>query len=328
MKVGVVGAGAIGGFLGGRIAAAGDEVILVGRPRVLRPLESRGLVLEDLDGTRRELAPGTLVTSEDPAAVAGCDVVLLTTKAGDVRDAARSLANVGSMPIVGLQNGAEHARWLREILGERGLAGMVSWNVTWRDERTLRRATSGPVIVDGDPRLAPLLASLRRAGIDARGVSPIEPVLWTKLLFNLNNALNALSALPLRDELSDRRWRRVLAASIREGLAAMRAAGIRAARLGRMDPQLSSRVLPAPDWLFRLVAGAMVRIDPAARSSMADDLDRGRRTEIDDLNGAVVRLGALHGVPTPVNARVVAAIRAREAGEPLRVSPEELLGNP
>jgi 2-dehydropantoate 2-reductase len=198
----------------------------------------------------------------------------------------------------------------------------VSWNVVWKGEAVLRRATTGPVVLEEAGEA--LATALRRASIDVRVVRDIEPVLWTKLLFNLNNAINALSGLPLREELSQRGWRSVVAACQREGLAAMRAAGIRPVRLGRLDARVAARLLPAPDFVFRLLAGAMIRIDPAARSSMADDLDRGRTTEVDWLNGAVVRLGARHGVPTPVNERVVDAIRARERGERRAIAPSDL----
>jgi 2-dehydropantoate 2-reductase len=105
----------------------------------------------------------------------------------------------------------------------------------------------------------------------------------------------------------------------------MEAAGLRPVRLGRLDARISSRLLVVPDPIFRLLAGAMIRIDPTARSSMAEDLEGGRKTEIDFLNGAIVRLGAQHGVPTPVNRRVVEAIHAAERGEPRAHTPETLL---
>lgn len=325
MRVGVLGAGAIGAYVGGRLAAAGHDVVLVGRTRVLAPIAERGVVLEDLDRSRVEGRPRC---TDDPSALADREVVLLTTKALDLESAARSIRDQSAVAI-GLQNGVDHPRVLREMLGrQRARAGTVSWNVVWRDERTLRRSTTGPLVLErigDDPVVRRTIAALRSAGIDARGASPIEPILWTKLLFNLNNAVNAVSGLPLAAELSDRRWRRVLAACQREGLAAMRAAKVRSVRIGVLDPRLASRVLPLPDALFRMLAGAMVRIDPAARSSMADDLDRGRKTEIEYLNGAVVTLGAAHGVATPVNARVVEAIHRRERGDRAVIDPAELL---
>jgi len=124
--------------------------------------------------------------------------------------------------------------------------------------------------------------------------------------------VNALAGVPLREELGNRMYRRVVALSMREALACMRAARIRPRRMGRMVPSLAPHVLALPDALFTRVAGSMVRIDAEARSSMWEDLERRRPTEIDYLNGEIVRLGEQTGVPTPVNRAIVALVREAE----------------
>ncbi len=98
-----------------------------------------------------------------------------------------------------------------------------------------------------------------------------------------------------------------------EGLAVLEAAGQPLVALGRMRPRLAPRVLPLPDALFRLLAAPMLQVDPAARSSMADDLSRRRPTEIADINGEVVALGRITGVKTPQNERLVHLIEEAEA---------------
>lgn len=339
LRVGVMGAGAIGTFVGGRLAAAGCEVTLVGRPRVLGPIAERGLRLEDLEGPPIELGPGRLRCDEHARALDGVDVVLLTTKAAGTAAAAHAIAAAtsSSVPVVSLQNGVDGPGTLRDILGpRRGYGGMIASNVVFASETTLRRATGGPIVIE---RRAPddeafthgaalrLVDALRTAGLHTVESRAIERVLWSKLLLNLNNALNALSGLPLLDELGDRAYRRILARMIREGLDVMRALGIAPTRIGRVYPPLAARVLPLPTWIFQRAAAAMLRIDPAARSSMADDLALGRPTEIDALNGAIVRYGAAHGVETPVNARVAERVREAEArgGGTPSISAAELL---
>ena len=104
-----------------------------------------------------------------------------------------------------------------------------------------------------------------------------------------------------------------MASVIREGLACLRAAGIKPVRIGKLIPSVAPRVLSLPNWLFLRVASAMVKVDPDARSSMWEDLERRRVTEVDYLNGELIKLGEKFGVATPVNRRLVELIRAAEA---------------
>jgi 2-dehydropantoate 2-reductase len=168
---------------------------------------------------------------------------------------------------------------------------------------------------------------LASAGFEVQVRADAIDVQWSKLLVNLNNAVNALSGIPLRAQLEDRRYRLAMAACVREGLAVTRAAGIRLARVGAMIPGLVPLVLPLPDFLFFAAARTMVKIDPLAKSSMTDDLERGRVTEVDYLNGEIVALGEKVGVPTPVNRKIVALVKeaeARHQGSP-RLAPDALV---
>ncbi|RYE89431.1 MAG: 2-dehydropantoate 2-reductase, partial [Myxococcales bacterium] len=128
----------------------------------------------------------------------------------------------------------------------------------------------------------------------------------------LNNAVSALTDAPTRDLVFEPRYRRILAALIGEALDVMRAAGVRPARLGAIPPALLPVVLGLPTPLLRVVARAQLRIDPQARSSMWEDLMRGRLTEVDFLNGEIVRLAEKAGVPAPCNRRITALVHEAE----------------
>ena len=149
-----------------------------------------------------------------------------------------------------------------------------------------------------------------RAGIPLDLVADALPIQWGKLLLNLNNPVNALSGLPLRDELMQRGYRRCFAALIDETLGVLRTGGIVPAQVAAVPARRLPGLLRLPDWLFRIVAARMLRIDAKARSSMADDLALGRRTEIDALSGEVVRLAQELGLSAPRNARMVALLEA------------------
>jgi 2-dehydropantoate 2-reductase len=154
---------------------------------------------------------------------------------------------------------------------------------------------------------------LQSAGLATRSNAQLANVLWGKLLLNLNNPINALSGLPLRQQLAERGYRLILAALMREALALMAAAGIRPAKAAALPPRWLPTLLRMPDAIFLRLASAMLKLDPQARSSMAEDMDRGRATEIDYINGEVVRLAASIQRTAPLNAALVALVHAAEA---------------
>lgn len=140
----------------------------------------------------------------------------------------------------------------------------------------------------------------------------MRAVQWAKLLLNLNNAVNALANLPLRDELAQRAYRRCVALAQREALHWLARAAIRPARLTPLPAGWLPAVLDLPDPAFRVLGGRMLAIDPLARSSMSDDLASGRATEVEWINGEVVRLAAHFGGQAPVNARLCALVHDAE----------------
>jgi len=304
----VMGCGSVGAFLAARLQAAGAVVHGVGRGRMLAALRQSGLQATDIDAPAVSLPPEALHLHERVPSGLLPDLTLLTVKCNATTEAARELARrlpPGS-PVLSLQNGIDQAGLAREVApGLDWLTGMVPFNVAELGPGHLHRGTTGQLAAQDAPVLRRLAGVFEQAGLPLSLHADMGAVQWGKLLLNLNNPVNALSGLPLRTQLLNRGYRRILAALQREALAAMSAAGITPARMTPLPPHRLPTLLEAPDWLFRLLARRMLRIDAQARSSMADDLAQGRRTEIDALCGAVVRLGRAHSVPTPLNARLI-----------------------
>jgi 2-dehydropantoate 2-reductase len=145
----------------------------------------------------------------------------------------------------------------------------------------------------------------------------MQGILWGKLLINLNNALNALSNLPLVEQLADRNWRLLIADQMSEGLKVVRAHGITPAKVQGASPSVLPWILRLPNFLFRIVAARMLAINPHARSSMWEDLSRGRATEIDYLQGVIIQLADDKNISVPVTRKVSACVKQAE-GKPLR----------
>jgi 2-dehydropantoate 2-reductase len=168
--------------------------------------------------------------------------------------------------------------------------------------------------VERHPALTPYLAAFERAGLPLEQHDEMLPVQWAKLLLNLNNPINALSGLPLKAELSQRTFRRCIALAQSEALGLLAAAGIKPDRLTPLPPHWIPRLIVLPDAVFTRIGAKMLAIDPHARTSMLDDLDAGHRTEIDHINGEVLRLAERLGRSAPVNARLAELIHAAESG--------------
>lgn len=316
----IAGAGSIGCYVGGVLAEAGRDVTLLGRGALAERVAREGLTVSFHDGRRIERPAGQPAMTTDPSAIARAAVILVAVKSGATEEMGRTIA-AHARPdaiVVSLQNGVRNADRLRAILPDHDVrAGMVAFNVVQLQDGRFHKATSGEIKIErGSPSLEPLLNSEAQAIVEADDMAAIQ---WGKLLINLNNAINALADIPIATQLADRRWRRIFAAAQAEGLAAMKAAGITPKAATPIPPRLMPWLLRLPTPLFKRIFARNLKVDPEARSSMWEDLSKGRKTEVDELQGAIVDLAEAHGLSAPVNRRIAAAVREAEeanAGPP------------
>ncbi|UFS90433.1 2-dehydropantoate 2-reductase [Bradyrhizobium daqingense] len=325
----VAGAGAIGCFVGGMLAASGRRVALLVRPRVKTEIERFGLRLTDFNGSETRLGAGQLALSEDASIFHSAGIVLVTVKSADTGDVANQIAQHAPRDavIVSLQNGIGNVAVLRERLdGRRVLAGMVPFNVISMGEGRFHRSTSGDIHVGADEANTALALSV--PGLAVRASRDIAGVQWGKLIINLNNALSALSDMPLAAQLASRHWRRLFADQMAEGLAALKAAGITPVSATPIPMGWTPALLRLPDTIFNAILGRTMKIDPEARSSMWQDLKQGRKTEIDYLQGAVIALAEQNNVDVPLMRRIVALIKEAEVAGmgPPGLTPQQIRG--
>ncbi|MBV8380395.1 MAG: 2-dehydropantoate 2-reductase [Paucibacter sp.] len=312
----VMGAGTIGCYLGGLLAASGAHVHFVGRPRVLDALAEHGLTVTDLEGRSEHLPADTLHLHPAPPVGLAPDVTLLCVKSGATAEAAQSLQRTllpGSL-VLSMQNGIGNAERGGGVAAELDWrAGMVPFNVAEIGPGHFHRGTGGALAVQAhadDAAVLALVPLFRRQGIALETHDDLLAVQWGKLVLNLNNPVNALSGRPLRAQLVESGYRRCVAALQAEALDVLDAAGLHPAAVTPLAPRRLVSLLRLPTPLFRLVARRMLRIDAKARSSMADDLQLGRTTEIDALCGEVVRLAHRHGRQAPLNARMLTLVQS------------------
>ena len=303
---GVVGAGSVGGYFGGRLAAAGYDVAFIARGAHLAAIHDAGLRIESALGDAH-IQPAT--ATDDPATIGPVDVVMVAVKLWDTDAAARGAAPLigPETAVISLQNGVDAADRLAAILGAgHVLGGVAQIAAVIARPGVIRHIGTMATVIAGErdgresPRAEALVAALAAAGVDARMSGDIERRIWEKFVFLIGlSALTSVTRQPIGPVRDDPETRALLGQVMAETWAVGRAKGV------ALDDGLVAKRLAFADTL-----------PPEMTSSMAGDLARGNRLELDWLSGAVVRLGRALGVATPANAFVYAALKLAKDGVP------------
>lgn len=306
MHIVVVGAGAMGGLFGARLAAAGHDVLLYDTwIEHVAAIEERGLFIEGPDGT--PIRYQVRATNKPPPALRGAELILVQVKSYDTYSALSELeprVNPESL-ILSLQNGLGNLEQMERALPNhrRFLIGTTAHGAGVIAPGRIRHAGPGPTVI-GDPvpdrsprlNLKPVRDAFQDAGFSTQISDEIWPSIWLKLCANVSiNPLTALTGVYNGQLLDDPELLALADAAVAETVAVMRATG-----------------LDAPERDFTAFARQVMRDTGPARSSMLQDIRNGKRTEIEAINGAVARLGRELGVPTPVNHWLTALVRNRE----------------
>jgi 2-dehydropantoate 2-reductase len=298
-RIAVVGAGAVGGYFGAMFARAGAPTIFVGREHFADAVTSKGLVLDRLQGSERIRATATI----DMSAIRDCSLILFCVKANDTSATARQMAPFvrPDAMIVCLQNGVDNAEQVRAAANVEAIPAAVYVAVSVPESGRVKHLARGDLIIGPSSKRAAHLADVFvRADIPCRVSDNIEGELWLKLLRNC--ALNAISALGharYGQIAQSDDAKKLMEHVVEEVLAVARAAGV---------------VLPGIDDLKSGMAAAMeLAMQMAdAFSSTAQDLNRGRPTEIEALNGYVAQRAAELGVPARVNHALFTLVKLAE----------------
>lgn len=293
-RIAVFGAGAIGCYFGGRLALAGFPVVLLARPARAEAIRAAGLRVQDAQADRTV----RIAASADPAVLRDADLLLCCVKSADTRAAAEAMrAHLSpAARVLSLQNGIENAQRLRAVLAQPVAAVLVYTATQMAGEAHVVCHGGGRLVLEAVDDAAALQAVFREAGIAAEISGDVRRELWTKLIVNcVWNPLSALGRLPYAALARIDGFDALVRGIVAECIAVARADGVE----------------PPPDLLQKVLQIAVAM--PGQRSSTAQDLARGRTTEIDDLTGHVVRRGAALGVPTPLNAALLTLVHALEA---------------
>jgi 2-dehydropantoate 2-reductase len=282
VRVAVVGAGAVGCFYGAILARAGHSVTLVGRPQLVEAVNDKGLLLETVKG-RQNI---NLAATTRPDAVAGADLVLMCVKSADTKEAARQIAPFldTTSPLWSLQNGVDNVDAMELVLGRPAVPVAVYVAVELLAPGHVKHHGRGDLVVGLSPSSDEIARAFIAAGISVELSDNAIGALWTKLIINCAlNALSAITGRPYGMLIGQGGVDDLVRGVIEECLALARASNV-----------------SVPADIHQTVASLGITM-AGQLSSTAQDLAKGKKTEINHLNGFIVRKGRHLGIATPVN---------------------------
>lgn len=302
METLIIGAGAMGGLLATLLAPVVSTSLFTTNAEHAEAINLSGLCLTGMDGQVRRSAVKTLT---DPRQYGRCaDLIILCTKArstGLASDIAKQLLAVDGL-VLTLQNGLGNLELIEAAVGgSRAAAGITAQAATLLGPGQVRHAGSGPTVLAAGPgqaeKIAAIAAVFNQAGIPTSVTEDGEALLWSKLIINVGiNALTAVLRVPNGTLAEIPECESIMAQAVAEAVAVGIAIGIE---------------LSGEETLQKV--RQVCRVTSSNQSSMLQDILKGRPTEIDVINGAVVRKGAENGIPTPVNRMLTELIKALEA---------------
>ena len=293
MKIAVMGAGAVGCYYGGMLARAGHEVVMIGRPTHVQAIRRAGLHLEALSFSEH-LA---VVAGEGADLVRGADLVLFCVKSTDTEFAGAAMAaHLASDAIVlSMQNGVDNAQRLQRVLGREVLPAVVYVASEMAGPGHVRHHGRGELVIGPSAHAETLRALFLDAGVPVEVSDNVEGALWGKLVINcIFNALSAITQMPYGVLVQGAGVEATMRDILAECLAVAAAESVR---------------IPGDPWQL---AQNIVRSMPTQRSSTAQDLQRGKPSEVDHLNGFIVSRGEKYGIPVPVNRVLWALVKLLE----------------
>ncbi|SAL83789.1 2-dehydropantoate 2-reductase [Caballeronia arvi] len=294
MKVAVMGAGAVGCYYGGMLARAGHEVVLIARPQHVEAIGREGLRLDTQHFDERV----RVAASIEASAVKGAQLVLFCVKSTDTDSAVQSLEPYLERDalVLSLQNGVENAERLRELLPQEAAAAVVYVAAEMAGPGHVKHNGRGELVIEPSTQSEHVARALIDAGVPTEISDNVRGALWAKLVLNCAyNALSAITQLPYGKLVQGEGVTRAMRDVVDECLAVAKADNV---------------TIPGDvDAAVRRIAETMQN----QYSSTAQDLARGKKSEIDHLNGLIVRRGDALGVPTPANRMLHVLVKAIES---------------
>lgn len=318
MKIAVVGAGAIGSIIGGLLSNVGEDVTLIGRKTHVDEINKNGLLIDGALGTLQIKVKAAVHLDFEP------DIVFITVKTQDIGDVMNEIRSfVSNVPIVTMQNGVQSDILMTSVFAKENIYSCVILFAGMFLEPgrvSYSNISSKGSILIGSPYGASkdkleIIAALLNKIIPTRIYNDISGAHWTKLLHNLNNSIQAVTGLPIQFVYNSPQVRILSIQLMKEGLSVLKFAGKKPISV----PTISLFSMKFVEKMPLSIASIIVKMQMKSKGdslfycSTLQSIKRGKKTEIDYLNGEIVRLGKQLGVVTPYNSFILALVHEVEA---------------
>ena len=318
MKYAVIGLGAVGTIVGGLLTKSHDDVILIGKKNQVERIKKKGIRIQ---GINRITEVKKINVSDDFSSLSDVDIIIVCVKSQDTESLSKNLKKhiKKSALIISLQNGIKNSYILEEITGIKTISGIILFNAMYFKPGLVEITIKGGVLLESSElygkKIDEFIGILKKGGLNTFSVKNIEGYLWSKLILNLQNAVDTLTGQTIKQSIIDKNSRQILIATMKEGLTVLENSGIELGYLPRIDPRKMIKRLSMYNTLFLKVGTYLMGIKENAKNSMSQSILRNKNSEIDYMNGEIVTLANKNNIEAPINSRLVELVKDLEKSQ-------------
>lgn len=313
MKYAVIGLGAVGSIVGGLLAKSGEDVLLIGKKNQVQAINKNGLSVDGVG--RKTILIKDAKTSSDFSSLKDIDIIFVCVKSQDTEELAISIQEYlkKSAIIISLQNGVRNSEVIENITKRKTLAGIVLFNAFYSKPGYVTLSIKGNLLVEEDGSVNPdVFRFLKNTGFKIKTVKNIKGFQYSKLILNLQIAVTALTDQTIRESITDNITRKILVATMNEGIEIVQKSGIVLETLPEIDPRNMVKTLSRFGSITLRIGSYFIGLKVNARNSMWQSLARGKPTEVDYINGEIVNLAEKNNLVAPINTKLVELIKEAE----------------
>lgn len=313
MKYAVIGLGAVGSIVGGILSRSEEDVLLIGKNNQIQSINKNGLRIEGIQ--KKPIIIKNLKTTSDFSSLKDVDVIFFCVKSQDTEELAKKIKKYlkKSVVIISLQNGVRNKDMIKNIIKSETLSGIVLFNSFYIEPGYVRLTIKGDLLIEKDDSINPnVYRLLEKTSLKIKTANNFKGLLYNKLIVNLQIAVTALTNQTIKESIIDKTSRKILVATMKEGIEIVQKSGIVLETLPELDSRKMVKMFSRFGSITLRIGSRFIGLNDNARTSMWQSLMRDKPTEIDYINGEIVDLAKNNNLNAPINTRLVELIKEAE----------------